>query len=139
MMVFRIAEAHHSLFVMWLLNCVSTFRQALQDAIGATVPHVNVSTIRNYSLAMPERAEQESIVKHIDLETRSIEAAMDRLEREIELLREYRTRLVADVVTGKLDVREAAARLPDEPAPDTGEDAAELSDQTEPVDEEAPV
>ena len=34
--------------------------------------------------------------------------------REISLLREYRTRLIADVVTGKLDVREAAARLPDE-------------------------
>ena len=33
---------------------------------------------------------------------------------EIDLLREYRTRLIADVVTGKLDVREAAARLPDE-------------------------
>ena len=32
----------------------------------------------------------------------------------IELSREYRTRLIADVVTGKLDVREAAARLPDE-------------------------
>ncbi len=30
------------------------------------------------------------------------------------MLREYRTRLIADVVTGKLDVREAAARLPDE-------------------------
>ena len=36
-------------------------------------------------------------------------------QREIELLREYRTRLIADVVTGKLDVREAAAKLPDEP------------------------
>ena len=40
--------------------------------------------------------------------------AISRLEREIDLLREYRTRLVADVVTGKLDVREAAKRLPDE-------------------------
>lgn len=36
------------------------------------------------------------------------------LEREIDLLREFRTRLVADVVTGKLDVREAASQLPDE-------------------------
>ena len=35
--------------------------------------------------------------------------------REIDLLREYRTRLIADVVTGKLDVREAAAALPEEP------------------------
>ena len=30
------------------------------------------------------------------------------------MLREYRTRLIADVVTGKLDVRAAAARLPEE-------------------------
>ena len=42
-------------------------------------------------------------------------AKSDRLlDREIDLLREYRTRLVADVVTGTLDVREAAARLPDD-------------------------
>ena len=36
------------------------------------------------------------------------------MAREVSLLREYRTRLIADVVTGKLDVREAAAGLPDE-------------------------
>lgn len=35
-------------------------------------------------------------------------------QREIELVREYRARLISDVVTGKLDVREAAAQLPDE-------------------------
>lgn len=39
---------------------------------------------------------------------------IDRAQREISLLREYRTRLIANVVTGKLDVREAATRLPDE-------------------------
>jgi type I restriction enzyme S subunit len=39
---------------------------------------------------------------------------ISRINREIDLLREYRTRLIADVVTGKLDVREAAAQLPDE-------------------------
>ncbi len=42
------------------------------------------------------------------------DVACDRASREIELLREYRTRLIADVVTGKLDVREVAARLPDD-------------------------
>ncbi|MXW26389.1 MAG: hypothetical protein F4Z77_08895 [Dehalococcoidia bacterium] len=40
--------------------------------------------------------------------------AIDRLCREIDLLNEDRTYLVADMVTGKLDVREAASRLPDE-------------------------
>lgn len=36
-------------------------------------------------------------------------------QHEIELLKEYRTRLIADVVTGKLDVRAAAERLPELP------------------------
>jgi type I restriction enzyme S subunit len=49
-------------------------------------------------------------------------------------MQEYRTRLVADVVTGKLDVREAAARLPDEAISDT-EDEADLTDETEAADE----
>ena len=40
----------------------------------------------------------------------------------VPIIREFRTRLVADVVTGKLDVREAAARLPDE-APVEGDTA----------------
>ena len=43
-----------------------------------------------------------------------IDAAIARTQRQIELIEEYRTRLIADVVTGKLDVREAAAGLPEE-------------------------
>ena len=39
--------------------------------------------------------------------------AIARARRQIELVQEYRTRLIADVVTGKLDVREAAASLSD--------------------------
>jgi hypothetical protein len=46
--------------------------------------------------------------------TAKVSAAVSDAQREISLLRAYRTRLVADVVTGKLDVREVAARLPDE-------------------------
>jgi type I restriction enzyme S subunit len=45
-----------------------------------------------------------------------IDTAISRTEREIALMQEYRTRLTADLVTGKLDVREAAAKLPDPPA-----------------------
>ena len=43
----------------------------------------------------------------------TLETAITSANREIELLNEYRTRLIADVVTGKLDVREAAAALPE--------------------------
>ena len=59
------------------------------------------------------------------------------LEREIDFLREYRTRLVADVVTGKLDVREAAARLPDEAATAIETEPGDVADNPELIDEEA--
>lgn len=59
---------------------------------------------------------------------------MRRVHREITLLGEYRRRLIADVVTGKLDVREAAARLPDEAeeqeALDEAESLAEAGEET---------
>jgi type I restriction enzyme S subunit len=76
--------------------------------------------------------------------TRQTGASIVSTEREIQLLREYRTRLIADVVTGKLDVREAAARLPEDPTDaetidetDADVDGEEPSEQAESVAEEA--
>lgn len=76
------------------------------------------------NLTLPP-AEQKEIVAFIAKETAVLNTAIARTEREIALMQEYRTRLTADLVTGKLDVREAAAHLPaqpaltsDEPAPD---------------------
>ena len=43
-----------------------------------------------------------------------LDAAVVHASARVALVIEYRTRLIADVVTGKLDVREAAAHLPDE-------------------------
>ena len=62
----------------------------------------------------PPREEQQKIIAHLNIETGEVARATALAHREIDLLREYRTRLIADVVTGKLDVREAAAQLPDE-------------------------
>ena len=73
----------------------------------------------------------------LERETVGIHSAISRLDREIELLREYRTCLVADVITGKLDVREAAFHLPDEAPPDTVEDDTDLNTDPEASDEEA--
>ena len=53
-------------------------------------------------------------VEYLDKATADIDSAIARARHEIALLNEYRTRLIADVVTGKLDVREAAPQLPDE-------------------------
>ena len=71
--------------------------------------------MRRFPFAVPPLPEQTAIVEYLDKATATIDTAITRARREIELLNEYRTRLTADVVTGKLDVREAAAQLPDEP------------------------
>jgi type I restriction enzyme S subunit len=62
---------------------------------------------------VPPREEQHNIVEFISRETRQINETIGSAEREISLLREYCTRLISDVVTGKLDVCAAAKLLPE--------------------------
>lgn len=87
----------------------------------------------------PPPHEQVKIADAIDKECNDIDTTVDRIRREIELLHEYRTRLIADVVTGKLDVREAAAQLPET---EESQDALDLlvegvDSETEPEELEA--
>ena len=91
--------------------------------IGATITGVNIRDLKRVVLPIPPTDEQVAIVDYLEAATADIQAAIDHANREIELLLEYRTRLIADVVTGKLDVREAVASLPEEP------------DEPEPLDE----
>ena len=65
-------------------------------------------------LPVPPYFEQQAIVEFVDRATTDVDAAIVRARQQIELVQEYHTRLIADVVTGKLDVREAAEQLPDE-------------------------
>ena len=79
---------------------------------GSTVGHLRLGQVNALPIIWCPLEEQKDIIKHIDRETQSIIDTLAATQREIALIREYRTRLIADVVTGKLDVREAAARLP---------------------------
>ena len=59
-------------------------------------------------LLCPPFAEQASIVRYLDTATADIDSAIYSAQRQIDLLREYRTHLIADVVTGRVDVRGVA-------------------------------
>jgi len=132
MMVFRMKPSLCSGFIMWQLNCPHVFAQASIDIIGSTAPHVNIGRIRNFQIVIPPLEEQENIFSWISQSCSKFDFAINRAEQEISLLREYRTRLVADVVTGKLDVRPIADKLPaeiEEVPP--SEDPEEIGDETE--------
>jgi len=108
----------------------AAYRQlrSMSDDSGSTKGALTCGDLRHFRVALPPVSEQAQILSALDCETVTTNAAIARTDREISLLREYRTRLIADVVTGKLDVREAAANLPDEehepaPAEDAGGDA----------------
>ena len=66
--------------------------------------------LKSCPLVLPPLSEQEKLLHWIDTECVQVEAAIEAAQREIGLLREYRTRLIADVVTGKLDVRSRRGR-----------------------------
>jgi type I restriction enzyme S subunit len=86
-------------------------------------------------LPVPPEAEQRRIAEFIASAVLHIRNSVLSAEREIALLREYRTRLIADVVTGKFDVREAAARLPEFDL-ESGEDEPDGADFSDRADQE---
>jgi type I restriction enzyme, S subunit len=65
-------------------------------------------------VALPPPTEQRAILAGLSDQISGVNTAISRLEREVDLLQEYRTKLISDIVTGKLDVRQVVAALPDE-------------------------
>jgi type I restriction enzyme S subunit len=77
----------------------------LIDEAGHGTRRLPTERWRDLAVAMPPEEEQVTIVRFLDEATRTTVAAIDHAEHEISFLREYRTRMIADIVTGKLDVR----------------------------------
>jgi len=111
------------------------FRMLCQGVGDGMMPLYSSAFLKTPTLS-PPAPEQQKIVSFIAEATTSLSQTVSRLEREIELLIEYRTRLVGDIVTGKFDVREAATNLPEDISLVTnyGEDSSEHIDA---IDEEA--
>jgi len=114
---------------LYRVTTLSEFRRLGTDEMtgAAGQQRVPVEFIANFPIPLPPLFEQTAIVEYLDAQTAKLDTAIAAARREIELLREYRERLIADVVTGKVDVREVAAQLPDEPP----EEEAELMDTDE--------
>jgi type I restriction enzyme, S subunit len=114
-----------------LLSVLSPYfqNQMLRRGTGSTALGIKASKLPQLQILCPPIEEQRHILDYTDAACDPLEQATGRAMREISLLGEYRTRLVADVVTGKLDVREAAARLADEA------EKLESPEYTEPLSE----
>ena len=144
--VFRPHVQARAAFLGYATDCANAAHQKARMGRGFTVMHIYRSDLKYLYIAVPPLAEQAAIVRFLDHVDRRIRrylramrklvgAAASQTGRGTSLVDEYRTRLIADVVTGKLDVREAAAGLPDVDSvatEDDGDDRAETSIVSEP-------
>ncbi len=115
----------------WCYYLLRTISKA-DHAGKSAVPGIDGKDIFDIHVPKPPLEEQQVISWEIDERLARFDRSIAAANRGIEFLREYRTRLVADVVTGKLDVREAAARLPADVIPHTSVEGGDLTDESEP-------
>ena len=110
------AALNESYLMFQLLSRVGRY-QIERDARGSsgTMPKIAQRHIRSWQVVVPPLDEQAQIVRSISKAIEAVSQAVTRATAEITLVREFRTKLIADVVTGKLDVREVALQLPVEP------------------------
>jgi type I restriction enzyme, S subunit len=112
----RPRREHDPEYLNAILNDVSVLSIARREAIPSLhQSNLNPTRYGRLQVSLPPLEEQRGILQYLKSETSDLDRAIAAAHQEISLLREYRTRLIADVVTGKLDVREAAPNLPDEP------------------------
>ena len=82
-------------FIQLLQTCVTGIREG---------QNINYPLLSRKSIAIPPLVEQRAIVEYIEAKTAKIDAAVKGLEREVAALKEYKQRLIADVVTGQRKV-----------------------------------
>jgi type I restriction enzyme S subunit len=115
-------------FLFYALQCKGIVAQLSLVAKGVTRYGLSHGAIKTISLPAPPIEEQEPIAQYIDEVTVSLDEAIARATREIDLIREYRTRLISDVVTGKIDVRHLAP-------PPGSEDLEDMAEALEPLED----
>jgi type I restriction enzyme S subunit len=121
-------------YLYYVFTCMK--EELIQDAPVNTQGNLSVERIGPRSIPMPPFTEQAQIVEAIERLIAPIDEAVFRTETEIRLLVEYRARLVADVVIGRLDIRKAALMLLDADTPEAVEEDVELVSSSETIDKE---
>jgi type I restriction enzyme S subunit len=112
----------------WCFYLLSTISKS-DHASKSAVPGVDRKDLYEIYVPHPPADEQPQIVTEIEEQTAIYDTAIFRTEREIALMQEYRTRLTADVVTGKLDVRGAAAKLSEQSQESVASDVSDVSSE----------
>ena len=95
-------------FIGYVMDCRPVATQKALMGRGITVMHIYISNLKNVTVSLPPLSEQKAIGRYLGSINIALDSAISNGQQEIELLKEYHSRLIADVVTGKVDVRKVA-------------------------------
>lgn len=108
----QVATSCEPRWLNYLLNSEHVWSFAKSQAlVSLHQANLNPTRYGRIQLPVPPKNEQFDLVVHLDRECALFSDLISKAQREIRLVEEYRTRLISDVVTGQLDVREA--EIPD--------------------------
>ena len=97
---------NESLYLSYIFNSYNIIAQKARLSKGEIVVHIYASQLRNIAFGLPHRKEQREILDYLEKKTFELDTIISKAEKEIELMKEYKTALISEVVTGKIDVRE---------------------------------
>ncbi|MEG9475275.1 restriction endonuclease subunit S [Mannheimia indoligenes] len=100
MTVFR---SPYKRFIYYVLSS-ELFKSQLGNYLTSTINQLTTQVLGNFEIAFPPESEQTTIVNYLDTETAKIDRLQHKIERVIERLKEYRSALITQVVTGKVKV-----------------------------------
>ncbi|MCA3385414.1 MAG: restriction endonuclease subunit S [Roseomonas sp.] len=130
--VLRPVEQVEPRLLGYVLQSSTFIERVIRASIGVAYPAISEGRLGMLHVAFsPHLAEQKAILDHIAAETAAFDEAIEKAQSEIALIREYRERLIADVVTGKLDVRNVEIAEPAEEPIADDEALEEEGDDTE--------
>jgi len=130
LVLMRVNDNAISEYMNYLLNSPDVLSFARQNAVPSLhQSNLNPTRYGRLLIPLPGKGEQELILKYIEENFIILNSTISHAQRQIDLIREYRTRLIADVVTGKVDVR----AIPVEAIPE--EESLEEFVQSEEIEE----
>ena len=97
-------------YLAYYANCYAAKAQYQLGAQGALQQHFNIDTAKNLVVIVPPREEQQQIVDRLTQEEGRLHRMSESIEKTVATLRDYRSSLITDAVTGKIDVSNSASR-----------------------------
>ncbi len=92
-------------YILYQLYSQASLKHRYINGKGDIIVHIYPTALGNTTISLPSIEDQKKAVIAINNIIDSVHETMDKLEREVAVLKEFSVRMISDVVTGKIDVR----------------------------------